>query len=105
MHGDNVGMIQRGGHLRFPLKTAPALRVSKMIGQKLDSDLALQLRIEREIHRTHASLAELGLDAILADLEPRGEEHRPRNPVAWLSTPIGDQSNWVLHESSHALFP
>lgn len=32
VHGDNVGMIQRGGHLRFPLKTAPGLRVSKIIG-------------------------------------------------------------------------
>jgi hypothetical protein len=104
MHGDNVGMIQRGGHLRFPLKRAPGLRVSKMIGQKLDSDMALQLCIEREIHRTHASLAELRLDAILADLEPRGEEHMPRNDVAWLSTLVGNQSNWVLHETSHALF-
>ena len=62
------GMIQRRERLRFARESAPADRDrGEGVGQNLDGDVALQLRVARAIHLAHAACADLGHDFIDAE--------------------------------------
>jgi hypothetical protein len=64
----NVGMVQRGGSLGFALKAAECLRVfGYIVGQKLQSDKAVELDIFSLVDHTHATATELFDDAVVRD--------------------------------------
>ena len=53
------GMVQRREHLRFALKPGEAIGIAgERVGQDLQRDVAIQLRIARAIHLAHAALAD-----------------------------------------------
>ena len=57
------GMIQRGERLRFALEAREPVGIAcEGVGQDLDRDIAIQLRIARAIHLAHAARADLGGD-------------------------------------------
>ena len=52
----DVRMVQRGEHLRFALEAREAIRIAReRVGQDLQRDVAIQLRIARAIHLAHAA--------------------------------------------------
>ena len=63
----DVRVVQRGCGLRFALKTAASSSVGQVVGQKLDGDRPIQLRVERAVDDAHAARAEGGLNLIRAD--------------------------------------
>ena len=59
VHGRDVGMIQRGQHLRFALEARHVLLVIREgRGQHLDGDVAIELGVVRAVHLAHAAGAE-----------------------------------------------
>ena len=59
VNGDDVGMIERGCSTRFALKTLDLCVVfSKLCGQDLDGNLAVEHYVVRQINLTHAARAE-----------------------------------------------
>ena len=50
VNGGDVGMVQAGENLGFPLKPRKTIRISgKRLGQGLERHLAVQLRVSRPI--------------------------------------------------------
>ena len=61
----DVRMIQRGEHPRLPLEAREPLGVGReRVRQELDRDIALELRVARAVHFTHAARTEQGLNLI-----------------------------------------
>jgi hypothetical protein len=60
----NVWMVQRGGHFRLTLESAPRRRVSDSIGNEFDGHCPIELRIDGPIHDTHTAFSERRFDAI-----------------------------------------
>jgi hypothetical protein len=60
----DVRVVQRGCGLRFALKTAAGSSVGQVVGQKLDGDRPIQLRVARAVDDAHAALAELAFDTV-----------------------------------------
>src|SRR5919201_1463403 len=74
----DVGMIERREKFRFALEAGQAVRiVRECFRQDLDRDLALQPRIARAIHLTHAAGAEGRKDLVRAEARPDGQGHWP----------------------------
>ena len=76
----DVGMIQRGEHLRFALEPRDAFGVGReRVRQNLDRDRSAKLRIARAIDLAHAARAEGGKDLVRAETNPgrKGHESRP----------------------------
>ena len=64
----DVGVLQLGEELRLALEAGEALGVGgERLGQDLDRDLALQLRVGRPVDDPHAALAERGGDLVRAE--------------------------------------
>jgi hypothetical protein len=79
-------MIERGEHLRLALQAREPFRiVRKALGQDLQRHLALQPRVARPIHFTHAADAELRNDFVRADPYPRNKRHDARLNVQILT--------------------
>ena len=71
-----MGMIERGEDFGLALKPREAFAVSRYrFGQHLDRDVALELRIARAIHLTHAAHAERGDDFVRAKARASGQWH------------------------------
>ena len=61
----DVRMIQRGEHPRLPLEAREPLGVAReCVRQEFDRDIALELRVARAVHLTHAARTEQGLHLI-----------------------------------------
>ena len=57
----DVRMIQRGERLRFALEARQAVGVGReRLGQDLDRDVAIELRVARAIDLAHAACADSG---------------------------------------------
>ena len=66
--GRDVRMIQRGEHFGFALEPRQPLRIGRNgVGQHLDGDVALQVRVRRAVDLTHPAGADLGGDFIGAE--------------------------------------
>ena len=71
----DVGMVQRGQHLRLALESLHAPHVLGKGGrQDLDGHLPMEFGIGGTINGAHAALAELGGDLVVADAD--GWAHR-----------------------------
>ncbi len=67
----DVGVLQLGQDLRLALETGEAVGVGgERLGQDLDRDLALQLRVGRAVDDAHPALAERGGDLVGPRREP-----------------------------------
>jgi hypothetical protein len=67
-------MIQSRKHPRFPLETGEPFRIARALRrQGLDSDVAPQFPVMRQIHFPHAASSDQGADFI-------GAEHVARTP-------------------------
>ena len=66
VNGADVGMIQRGGGLRFALETLEGLRVTgDFVGQELEGDETVQPGVFGLVDHAHAAAAELFDDAVV----------------------------------------
>ena len=66
--GGDVRMVQRGEHPGFALKPREPLRVGgEGLGQDLDRDVAIELRVARAIDLAHAAGAERRQDLVRAE--------------------------------------
>jgi len=69
--GGNVRVIQRGQRLRFARQARQAVRiVGEDVGQDLDRDIAIQLRIAGAIDLAHSAFAQFGEDLVWPDAIP-----------------------------------
>src|SRR4029453_12552778 len=63
----NVGMVQRGERLGFPGESGKAVRISgKGVGQDLQRDIAIELRIAGPKHLPHSPFADRRGDVVAA---------------------------------------
>ena len=70
----DVRMIQRGQRLRFALEAREPLGIGdEQLGQDLDRDVAIELRVARAIHLAHAAGAERGEDLVGAEARAEGK--------------------------------
>ncbi len=64
----DVGVVQRGEKLGFTLKASQAFGIGgEVLGENLDGDIAVKLRIPRPIHLSHAALAERFKDLVMTE--------------------------------------
>ncbi len=95
----DVRVVERSEHLRLALEARQALRVgSKEVGQDLDRDLAVQARVARSIHLTHAARAQRADDFVGADPRAWGQRHQRLTLGGdWmLKTPARDPGNSAM---------
>src|SRR5262249_45367554 len=64
-------MVQRGGHLSFPLKASARDFIGHSVRENFDSNGPVQLRIETLVSDAHATRADLCLNAITTDVRAR----------------------------------
>ena len=75
--GRDVGMVERGQHLRLALEALQPLFVTgESFGKDFDRDLALQLGVISAIHLPHAALAEQAEDAVGIQTGAGGKQYR-----------------------------
>ena len=56
------GMIERGEHLRFACEPREPVGVAgERVGQDLERDIAIELRVARAIHLAHPARADLAM--------------------------------------------
>ncbi len=73
----DVGMTERGQHLRFALETGEPLGiVRERFWQDLQRDVTTELRIPRAIHLAHATLANRGQDFVRTYTCARSQCHQ-----------------------------
>ena len=66
--GDDIGMIELGGRLRFSGESRPAIGIlTKMKRKKLERDFAVELGVLGEIHLTHPTGPDLLDDPVMPD--------------------------------------
>ncbi len=69
MNRRDVRMVERGQHLRFTLEASQPLGVvHEGVGQDLQRDITIQLRVPRLVDLPHAARAELFGDHVLPEL-------------------------------------
>ena len=72
----DVGMIQRRERLRFAREPRQPVGVAgEGVGQDLQRDIAIELRIARAKHLAHAAGADLGGDFVGTEAGARGQSH------------------------------
>ena len=75
----DVGMVERGEDARLALEPRHALRVGdERLGQRLQSDVAAQVRIMRPVDLTHAAGAQRAADLVGTDAAAGLQGHRER---------------------------
>jgi hypothetical protein len=68
----DVGVIQRGERLRFPLKAGEAIWIrGEGVGQQLQRDVATQLDVPGAVHLAHAAAPEQRLDLVRTEASAR----------------------------------
>ena len=79
--GGDVGMIQRRERPGLAFEPGQALAVVReRLGQHLDRDVSRKVGVPRQVHLTHATRAERGLDVVRAQSRARGQPHRITPP-------------------------
>ena len=79
VHGDDVGVVQRGGRTGFLLESAEPIGVgTEDQRHDLDRNVPAEPRIVRPIYLAHAAGAERGNDFVAADPFAGLEPHRRR---------------------------
>ena len=76
-------MVEAGEDLRLPREPGEPVRVSREgVGEDLQGDLAVELRVGRLPDLAHAALAEEGGDVVVAEASARCESHWSVSAVA-----------------------
>ena len=109
----DVGMVERGQHLRLALETRQRSALAReALGQDLERHVALERRVVRPEHLAHAARAELAEDAIDADPAAQGQRHRaPRLPqptldlVARAGCLVGGRRGSTSGAATRAIMP
>ncbi len=71
---DDVGVVERGHGPRLADQARPGLVVDALAeADDLERDAAVELVVQRAVHRAHAALAEEGLDEVAVEGVPRLE--------------------------------
>jgi hypothetical protein len=77
----DIGMVQRGEGLGFPLEARePVGVVCECLGQDLDRDVPVQLCVAGTIHPAHGAFTDLGGDLVRTDAGPRSQGHQRAPP-------------------------
>src|SRR5205823_7500509 len=80
IHGDDIGMIERGCSPCFLLKTPQPVGIgSQLLWQQLKRDLTPQALVAGPVHLTHGSRTQRCQDFAVPELGSRGDGHRSRN--------------------------
>ena len=93
----DVRVVEGGGQPDFAQEAVPAQRLREIVAEHLDRHLAVVLEVAREVHRGHAALAELALDAIAVgqgggEAESVGHGHCPSNSPKLRRTKMSGRS-------------
>ena len=76
----DVRMVQRREDFRFTLEAGDSFRVCReRLGQDLDGDIAIELRVAGSVHLAHAPFADLRGDFVNAEACAGGEGHGLRD--------------------------
>ena len=68
MNGGDVGVVERRQHLRFPLEPGQPLGVMhEGVGQDLQGDITVELRVPRFVDLPHAARTDGGEDLVDAE--------------------------------------
>jgi hypothetical protein len=77
VHGEDVRVIERRSRLRFALEPATSGRIrQQQLGEKLDGDRAIQLRVEAAVDLTHPAAAERRDDFVRPDARADDQGHQ-----------------------------
>ena len=103
----DVRMIQRGERLRFTLKSRDAFGIGdERLGQDLDRDLAIELRVARAIHLAHPACPERVANLIRAEPCASGQRHWGAfyaigswRPPQWLASKGFDPGSLQISDS------
>ena len=72
----DVGMIQRGERLRFALEPRDPLGIGReQLGQDLDRDVAIELRVARAVDLAHPARAEGGENLVRSEASAGRKRH------------------------------
>ena len=72
----DVGVVEAGEDLRFPLEPGKAIRVlGEGVGEDLQRHLAVELGVSRLPDLAHATLAEQSGDVVMSDAGVDGQGH------------------------------
>ena len=63
---EDMRMVERGRHLRLPLKTSSAGGVGQIVGKKLNRYRPVEPGIASAVDYAHATLTDRGFDAVWA---------------------------------------
>ena len=73
MNGRNVGVVERGEHLRLPLEPSEAIRIiGKRLRQDFEGHITVEIGVSGPIHLAHAAFADPGGDGVRAKCGTRG---------------------------------
>ena len=91
MDGDDVGVLQRGQDLSFAQEPSQQIAVAReRIGQQLEGDVALELRVSGSIHLAHGARTNAREDLVGADPGATLQGHRQaQEPPSFLATHLG----------------
>ena len=88
MDRDDVGVLQGGQDLSFSQEPSQQIAVAReRIGQQLESDFALELRVSGSVYLAHATHTDAGEDLVGADSSATLQGHRKaQQPPSFLAT-------------------
>ena len=73
VHRNHVGVLDRGGEPRLPLKSSSVLSLaSEVRGDRLESDGPIQPQLRGAVDDAHPAATRHGLDAVAGDGFPKG---------------------------------
>jgi hypothetical protein len=76
VNGEDVRMRERGDGLRLPLEPREGCGVrGERLGQDLDRDVAIQLRVARSVDLAHAACTKQRDDFVRAEASAGGDGH------------------------------
>ena len=62
------GMVEAGEHLGFTLEPSQSIGITReCLGQDLESDLAVELRVGRFPHFAHPAFGQFGADGVMPE--------------------------------------
>ena len=76
----DAGVIEGGERLRLAFEPGEAFGIGRnAVGEDLQRDFAIELRVARAEHLAHSARPEHGQNLVVADARSRYEAHRPRD--------------------------
>src|SRR5262245_22216010 len=96
VNGQNVGMVERRGRLRFAFETAHAIQILNEGGwQYFERDLAFESGVLGQKDFAHSALAELADDLIRPDAAPDR-----RLIASIIRQPLSLRKDWRVNETA-----